>query len=609
MRLAAIDVAVIVAYLAAMVAIGFLVERRAARDVGGYFLGGHRMPWWLLALSNATTMFDISGTMWIVYLVFVYGLRAVFIPWLWPVFNQIFLMVYLSAWVRRSKALTGGEWITLRFGDDRGAEAARLSVVLFAVVSVIGFTSYAFIGVGKFAAVFLPSTLSPNGWGLLVVAITTIYTVAGGFYSVVLTDVVQFLLKSVACVAIGVIAMSRVSSSQLLASVPRHWTSIAPTLRLDLDWSHILPSVQSSIARDGFGLFGAFLGMTLLKGVFVSAAGPAPNYDMQRILAAKSPREASLMSGFVTLILFVPRFFLVAGIAVLALVYLRPAIAAQGAGVDFEQILPLVIRGFVPAGIAGILIAAFLAAFMSTFAGTINAAAAYLVNDVYKRYVAPDAPQRRLVRMSYVASAAVVVVGCALGYFVTSINSITLWIVSALWGGYAAPNLLKWHWWRLTGWGYLAGMLTGIAGALALALFPSLPPLYAFPILFAASTLGSVVVSLSTTPPSRRALDAFYGRTRPWGWWRPIATARIVRDPSFVPNRDAARDAANIAVGIAWQTALVALPIYIVIKDARGAVVSLAVAVAATLFLKRFWFDELEEECDSDTSTTSDAST
>src|SRR5258708_11742707 len=206
MKLHTLDVAILVFYCVAMVIIGFAAEKKASRGMGSYFLGGNRLPWWLLSLSNATTMFDISGTMWLVYLLYVYGLKSVFIPWLWPVFNQIFLMVYLSSWVRRSKVLTGGEWITLRFGTDRGAELSRASIIFFALVSVVAFTSYAFIGIGKFASVFLPSGLSPNTYAIVLVALTTLYTVMGGFYSVVFTDVVQFFLKTAACLAIGVIA-------------------------------------------------------------------------------------------------------------------------------------------------------------------------------------------------------------------------------------------------------------------------------------------------------------------------------------------------------------------------------------------------------------------
>ena len=127
-----------------------------------YFLGGNKMPWYVLGISNASGMFDISGTMLLVYWMFIYGLKSVWIPWLWPTFNQIFLMVYLSAWLRRSKVMTGAEWIKTRFGTGRGAQLSHLIVVIYAFVSIIGFFSYGFKGIGKFAATFLPWHLSPN---------------------------------------------------------------------------------------------------------------------------------------------------------------------------------------------------------------------------------------------------------------------------------------------------------------------------------------------------------------------------------------------------------------------------------------------------------------
>ena len=109
------------------------------------------MPWYVLGISDASGMFDIAGTMWLVYIMFVYGLKSIWIPWLWPVFNQIFLAAYLSRWLRRSGAMTGAEWIETRFGNGRGAELSHLIVVIFALVSVVGFLSYAFKGIGKFA--------------------------------------------------------------------------------------------------------------------------------------------------------------------------------------------------------------------------------------------------------------------------------------------------------------------------------------------------------------------------------------------------------------------------------------------------------------------------
>ena len=180
MNLHAIDLLIIGAYLTATIVIGFWISKRAARSIRSYFLGGNTIPWYVLGVSDASGMFDISGTMWMVYLLFVYGMKSIWIPWLWPVFNQIILMVFLSTWLRRSGVMTGAEWIKFRFGEERGSTLAHLVVVLFALMNVIGFLAYAFIGIGKFAATFLPWMLAADPttnaklWGLLIVAIATI---------------------------------------------------------------------------------------------------------------------------------------------------------------------------------------------------------------------------------------------------------------------------------------------------------------------------------------------------------------------------------------------------------------------------------------------------
>ncbi len=594
MTLHPIDIAIIVVYMLGMIVVGFIVERRARAGITSYFLGGNEMPWWVLSMSNAASMFDISGTMWLVSLLYVYGLKSVFIPWLWPVFNQIFLMVYLSAWLRRSRAVTGAEWITLRFGRDSGAEASRLSVVIFALVSVIAFTGYAYVGMKLFAAEFFPATFSPDTYAVAIIGVTTLYTVVGGLYSVVLTDMIQFLIMIVCSIALGIIAMQQVSPESLSAVIPAGWTDISFGWLLDLDWTTLNPAAQARVEGDGYQLFSVFMMMMVFKGILVSAAGPAPNYDMQRVLAAKNPREAAMMSGLVTVVLFVPRYFMIAGLTVLALVYLKGHLT-EASDTAFEQLLPVVTRDFVPAGLRGLLIAGLLAAFMSTFAGTINAAAAYLVNDVYKRYLRPNASEREYIRASYFNSLVVVVVGCGAGVFIPSVNVATNWIVSALWSGYAAPNILKWHWWRFNGWGYFYGMIFGIVGALALLTVPfEVTPLQAFPFLMLFSAVGAVGGSLLTQPEEEDVLVDFYTRTRPWGWWRPILAAVHRRNPEFQPNRDFGRDVFNVVVGTTWQTAFIALPIYVVIHMWREAGICLAIIAVTSTILKFTWYDRLE---------------
>jgi Na+/proline symporter len=609
MNLHPVDIAIILAYLVTSVLVGYWVSHRASRDIKAYFLGGNILPWYVLGVSNASGMFDISGTMLLVYWMFVYGLKSVWIPWLWPTFNQVFLMVYLSAWLRRSNVMTGAEWIKTRFGTGRGAQLAHLIVVIYAFVSIIGFFSYGFKGIGKFAAIFLPWHLSPNQYATILIAITAIYVIKGGMFSVVITEVIQFCILSVASFAVGIIAMAKVAPGTLQHFVPAGWDQIFFGWHLNLDWSSLIGSANSRIAEDGYGIYGFFVMMLLFKGVLISMAGPAPNYDMQRVLSSKDAREASMMSSWVNIVLTFPRYFLVSGLTVLALVFFSDQIRAMGTNMDFELVLPYALGRFVPIGLLGFLIAGLLAAFMSNFAATVNAAPPYFVNDIYKRFINPHASPRAYVRLSYLSSFAVVLVGAAIGWYVASVNSVVLWIVSGLWGGYTASNALKWYWWRFNGYGYFWGMVTGIASSLIL---PKLLPglslvkglLHAhpansdvalvFPLTFAISLVGCLAGTWLTKPEDEEVLKDFYRRVRPWGFWSPILAKVRAEDPAFERNKDFWRDMLNIVVGITWQVSLVALPIYIVIQKFRSAAITAAIIAVTSIVLKFTWYNHLK---------------
>jgi len=609
MNLHSIDIAIIFTYLALTVLIGFWISKRASKDLDSYFLGGKKLPWYILGISNASGQFDITGTMWLVYLCFVYGLKSIWIPWVWPTFNQIFLMVYVSMWLRRSNVLTGAEWIKTRFGQGTGANLAHISVVIFALINVIGMIAYAFKGIGKFAQILLPWSLNENTYAMIILTITTLYVVKGGMYSVVLTEVLQFAIMTLASIAVGVIAIQNVSPEMIDAVVPAGWQNLSFGWRLDLNWSGALDMVQSSITKDGFSLFTVIMMLMLFKGVMASMAGPAPNYDMQRVLATRSPREASLMSATVNVVLYFPRYMLVAGLTILALGPLRETLqgiwttAAQSGGQpDFEQILPVVIQSsIIPVGLTGLLLAGLLAAFMSTFAATVNAGPAYIVNDIYKRFINPTASNKLQIRMSYATSILVVAVGIVFGFLTESITNVTLWIVGGLYGGYVAANLLKWHWWRFNGFGFFYGMIIGTLGALIVPpivghFWPGTNTLYAFPSIFLFSVLGCFLGTLLTKPEDEEILKDFYMTVRPWGFWKPIVEKIKADNPGFEPDTGCRRHWFNITVGIIWQVTLVALPVYIVIQNPRGIVGTLAILVATTLILKKSWFDHLPSD-------------
>jgi Na+/proline symporter len=382
--------------------------------------------------------------------------------------------------------------------------------------------------------------------------------------------------------------------------VPEGWANPFFGYHLGLDWTAILPQANAAIKQDGNELFGIIFGLMFFKGVMASLAGPAPNYDMQRILATRNTREASLMSGMVNVVLMFPRYFMIAGLTVMALVFFMPQLQGM-AKPDFEELLPNVLQ-YVPTGVVGLLLAGLIAAFMSNFAATLNAAPAYLVNDIYKRFINPNSAPRTDVFLSRVASVLVLAVGILFGLLTTRITDVMMWIVGALYGGYVMANVLKWIWWRFNGYGYFYGMLTGILSAMIT------PPayekivghavsnaLYLIPIILFISAAGCLLGTLTTQPEDETILMNFYKNVRPWGFWGPIRDRVMKQDSSFQPNGDFSRDCVNVLVGIMWQLSMVAMPIYIVLRQWEWVAAIVALFVVTSTILKFNWYDKLEK--------------
>ena len=605
-----VDHAIIGIYLLLMALVGWWVAKKASQSAESYFLAGKSLPWWVIGVAHGSSGVDITGTMWFVMMFFIYGVKGVWLLWVWPLFNVIFRMMYLGTWVRRSNVLTGAEWMHTRFGRSRGAEWAYVSVVVYALVSLIGFLSYAFQGIGKFTQPFFPWDLSisltsdlvvPSQYvyAIIVMAITGVYCVVGGMYSVVMNDLIQFALKLTASIAIAVIALMLIEPQQIMDAVPAGWDNLFPDWgEIRLDWSGLMPALNDRIHNpiseggDGYSLFAFFTGMLFLKGVLVSMAGPTPNYAIQHILSTRSPREAALENMVMAVVSLAPRFLLIAAIAVLGIVFFSNDLAAMGAKVDFEKVLPGVLRDHVPTGFKGILIAALIASFMSTFVSTVNSGAAYVVNDIYKRYVNPHAPAKRYVALGWITSTAVILLGIVFGFVTKNVHSITEWIVSALVPAFVAPNVIKWHWWRFNGWGFFAGMVAGTAAAVA-KLVLNVHPVYAFLLILAISFFASWLVCLLTKPESDAVLKSFYRQVRPWGFWGPIYRKCCEDDPTIQKNQDFLRDMFNIAVGLVWQTSLVTGPIYLVIQHWPEMWLSVAVFAGTSLVLSYTWYDRL----------------
>jgi solute:Na+ symporter, SSS family len=606
MKLTWLDISIVIAYLAAMVIIGWTLRKKARQNKESYLMGSKSLPWYLLGLSDASDMFDISGTMWMVALCFIYGMKSIWIPWLWPVFNQVFLMMYLSKWLRRSNATTGAEWLATRFGTDRKVNASHISVVIFALLGCFGFLAYGFVGLGKFMEIFIPwSSVQPyipfhvspeyvpHIYGIVFTLFATFYSVIGGMHSIVIGDLIKYIILSVACIAVGIIAVIHLHGHPL--NVPAGWHNPFFGKQLGLDWKKIITDANKKIAEDGFSPFGFFFMMMLFKGIFASLAGPAPNYDMQKILSTRSPMEASKMTGFVSIVLLPVRYTLIIGLTVLALLNYNQLNLSSPTGTDFEKILPSAIIQFIPMGIMGLLFTGLLGAFMSTFSGTLNAAQAYVVNDIYIKYINPNASNRQIIRRNYAVGIVVVLLSILLGFFVKNVNSVLQWIVGALYGGYIAANMFKWYWWRFNANGFFWGMATGIAAALVFPyIFKDQLPLYNWPLLFGISVVGCIVGTFTARATDIETLKKFYIQVRPWGFWKPIQLLVQKENPDFKPNRRFGLDMFNVAIGIIAQCCLTILPMYLVLWMKVPFFLTIAILAIIIIILKKTWWSRLE---------------
>jgi SSS family solute:Na+ symporter len=182
---------------------------------------------------------------------------------------------------------------------------------------------------------------------------------------------------------------------------------------------------------------------------------------------------------------------------------------------------------------------------------------------------------------------------------------VVLWITAALWGGYTASNVLKWYWWRFNGYGYFWGMVAGIAAALILPFFShtfigQYPltnnfSMNAFPIILFVSIIGCILGTLLTKPEDDETLKHFYKNVRPWGFWKPVYKMVLKDDPNFEANKDFPRDMFNVVIGICWQSALVAFPIFLVLRYWTPFFIALCIVVVTSTILKFNWWNKLKD--------------
>jgi SSS family solute:Na+ symporter len=579
MSLHPVDLAIIVAYLVFVAMIGVAIRKRATKKLDAYYLADRNVPWWMLGLSGCSSYIDIGGTMSMIGLLFYLGLKSLWATHIfWGWFIICFYMAFQAKYIRRSGVMTFAEWNETRFGATRDAEAARVAAAVFLLVLMICNLMFISVGTGKFAEEFLPF---PR-WEatLIVLAVVGVYVTLGGFFGVILTDVLQTVLIAVGAVIMTIMVFAKPAAMTFIHKDPA-WFSLAPSWKL---WTGFLADTPP--AYQHFALFGPILAAGFFWMVFRVLAGPNV-WDFQFFLTTRSPRDAQLAAGMWT-VGYNLRWILGSAFMVLGIFYL-----GSQAGFDAEKIMPLVLKKM-PVGMRGLFMAVLLAALMSTISAMINVTSSVVINDFIKRYFARNLTQRTLVRLGQAASVVAVLIG-----FVFSLsfsNIVTAWetMVFVVVTVILVPATLRWHYWRFGARAFVWGMAAS-AGLITLRLifFGRLHSAAALATDMGLSLAATLVAAAFTKPADMEVLVKFYAKVRPFGFCGPVRCECERRGLVPAGDKMPRTDALNGLITAVFQFSLAILPVYLFLRNWKQLGLWAAAAAALAFVLYFTWYKNL----------------
>jgi SSS family solute:Na+ symporter len=507
-----LDWIVVVLYLGGTLALGVWLARRGSRSLADYFVGGRSIPWWLAGASMAATTFNVDTPLYVTGLVARRGIAGNWEWWSFA-FAHVLMAVVLARLWRRATVMTDAELIELRYGGRPAAILRGTRALLFAIpinCLGIGYGMLAMrkvlVALGAVHAVHLPG--DPQLWAVVaIVLITLAYSAASGLWGVVTTDFVQLILALLGATLVAGFALHQIGGLGALREQLAH-LGHADTLRL--------------VPRPGdvalpFGTFLAYVGIQWWAYRGVDGGG----MFVQRLSAVRDERAAERAAGFFNLLNYVVRTWPWVVVALAAMVIL-PGLA------DPETAYPLMMLRFLPVGVLGLVFASLLAAFMSTVATQVNWGASYVARDLYQRFVAPGAGERRLVRVGRLATVLITLLSAAASFAMSDVGRVFRFII-LIGNGSGTVLLLRWFWWRVNAWAEWAALLVAPCLALLASFVPALEQLSfgAKLVLTAGGAVAVWVPVMLLTPAEEPAvLAAFYARARPGGpGWRGVRAA------------------------------------------------------------------------------------
>lgn len=515
--LAPLDLVIIAGYLFFALGIGAYFARRAGKSIVQFFGSGKQLPWWVAGTSMVATTFASDTPLAVTGFVRTVGISGNWFWWNGVMPNMLATFLFAPLW-RRSGVLTDLEFIAIRYS---GAPATGLRIFRVLYSSLIANS----IVMGWVIGAMVNIVRAILGWDevptlALLMGIAFAYAVVAGLWGVVLTDLLQFVVAMGGSILLAFFALSAVGGG---ATLVQKLTAQGKATNL-----HLIPLPSSKHA------FNAFLVYMLVQ--WWSVGRPdSEGYLAQRLLATRDERNAMLSFLWFAFAHYAlrPWFWIIVGLA--SLILIPQATVELGE----EGAYPMMMVKLLPAGALGLLVAAMMGAFMSTIDTQLNWAASYLINDFYRPYIRPNAPEEHYVLASRIATT--VVLALSVGAALVTEQVRTAWMLLAgLNTGIGLVSVLRWLWWRVNAWSEISAMgaslivnaIIFMCGKLGIAPFKFLITNQGFPyrllIILAITQPAWLLATFITPPEPKEKLLTFFQRIQPPPrWWRPIADDKV----------------------------------------------------------------------------------
>jgi Na+/proline symporter len=520
MQLTGLDIGVIVAFFAINLGIGLYYARRNA-SVGEFFLSGRKAPWWLAGTSMVATTFAVDTPLAVTGFVAQNGIAGNWLWWNMAASGLLTVFFFAALW-RRSGVLTDVEFIELRYGGRaatwlRGVRAVYQGVLVNTII--MGWVNLAMVKV-------LSLTLHvPTMLALYVcLVLTALYVTIGGLWSVLVTDLLQFVVKMTMAIVLAVAAVVAVGGiatlrDKLAAVDAAHHAAGAGSLLA------FVPSGDASWMP--LTTFLVFIGVAWWASSYPGAEPGGGSYIAQRIFACKDEKNAVMASLFFNVAHYALRPWPWILVALCALVLYPHGVAGPDGKPDPELGYVQTMVDELPASLRGLMLAGFLAAYMSTIGTQLNLGASYLTNDLYRRFVRKSASEGHYVAISRLMTGVCLVLAAAITPLMHSVGDAWKYMLTIT-AGVGLVMILRWYWWRVSAWSEIAALAISAVVGSGLYVFGVIPgddpnaTAKRLLITVAVTTAGWLAATFATKPETEATLVRFFERVRPndLGWKR-----------------------------------------------------------------------------------------